>query len=80
MKATTKSGRGKHLFVDGSDPICAVILRPKSLRAWEVAPVHRGAASVGRLLRCCCVRTQQTMNRPRTCTPFAHLAKGQPRR
>ena len=65
MKATTKSGRGEHLFVDGSDPICAVILRPKSLRASEVAPVHSSAAPTGRLLaRCSRVRTQRTTSRP----------------
>ena len=61
MKTTTDPGRGKYIFVDGSDPICAVILRPKSLRAPEVAPVHSGAAFTGRLLqRCSRVRTQRT--------------------
>ena len=73
MTATTKSGRGKHLFVDGSDPICAVILGPKSLRASEVAPVHSGAAcTVRRLLRYSRVRTQGTTNRSRELRSPAH--------
>ena len=75
MKTTNKTGRGKHLFVDGSDPICAVILRPKSLRASEVAPVHSGAASTGRLLqRCSRVRTQRTTSQNTYLRSLAHIS------
>ena len=76
MKSTTKAGRGKHLFVDGSDPICAVILRPKSLRASEVAPVHSGAACTERrLLRCSRVRTHRTTNQIEDPRSAAHTCQ-----
>ena len=47
MNTTTKTGRGKHLLMDGSDPIWGVCITPKSLRASEVAPVHSLAATHG---------------------------------
>ena len=76
MKTTNKTGRGKPLFVDGSDPICAVILRPKSLRASEVAPVHSGAAFTGRLLQSCSrVRTQRTTSQNADLRSLAHICQ-----
>ena len=76
MRTITKTGRGKHLFVDGSDPICAVILRPKSLRASEVAPVHIAAACTGRLLaRCSRARTQRSASQNTDLLRRAHLPK-----
>ena len=73
MKTTTDPGRGKYIFVDGSDPICAVILRPKSLRASGVAPVHiGGACTERRLLSYSRVRTQGSTNRTKDLRSIAH--------
>ena len=67
MKATTKSGRGEHLFVDGSDPILACVSRPKSLRASEVAPVHSVTAQ-SRRFSLCFPRLDSTPQLPKTNT------------
>lgn len=50
MRTNTHTGRGKHIFVDGSDPILACVSRPKSLRASEVAPVHTVTARIATVL------------------------------
>jgi hypothetical protein len=74
MRTTNKTGRGKHLFVDGSDPICAVILRPKSLRASWVAPVHIDAAYPGGFSRGVPASgTQRTTSRNTDLRSFAHI-------